>query len=163
MTQSALAWRLAWRELRGGVRGFRVFIACLVLGVAAIAGVGSVSESILAGIHADARKLLGGDFDLRLTHRDASEEQRAWIDANAARVSEVAQMRAMARTPDGAKRALVEMKAIDGHYPLFGGFRLEGGSAGGGALAPALERRGDAPGAVWGAVAERRLLDKLGI
>ena len=42
-----------------------------MLGVAAIAGVGSVSESILAGIHADGRKLLGGDFDLRLTHRDA--------------------------------------------------------------------------------------------
>jgi putative ABC transport system permease protein len=155
MSATALAWRLAWRELRGGVRGFQVFIACLVLGVAAIAGVGSVSESILAGIHADGRKLLGGDFDLRLTHRDADSNQRAWLAANADRVSEVAEMRAMARTADGARRSLTELKAVDGNYPLFGGFRLDGGES----LGDALARRGDA----WGAVAERRLLDKLGV
>ena len=34
--QAQLAWRLARRELRGGVAGFRVFLACLTLGVAAI-------------------------------------------------------------------------------------------------------------------------------
>jgi putative ABC transport system permease protein len=155
MSRSALAWRLAWRELRGGVRGFRVFIACLVLGVAAIAGVGSISASILAGIQADARKLLGGDFELRLTHRDVSDEQRAWLAANAIRVSEVAQMRAMVRTPDGASRSLVELKAVDGAYPLFGGFRLDGGAP----IAQTLAKRGD----VWGAAVERRLLDKLGV
>ncbi|HRQ82111.1 MAG TPA: hypothetical protein PKZ97_13445, partial [Azospirillaceae bacterium] len=37
----ALAWRLARRELRGGVKGFPIFIACLALGVAAIAAVQS--------------------------------------------------------------------------------------------------------------------------
>ena len=64
-------------------------------------------------------------------------------------------MRAMARTPDGSARALVELKAVDGRYPLFGGFRLEGDEP----LAAALARRGEN----WGAAAERRLLDKLGI
>lgn len=155
MNGTALAWRLAWRELRGGVRGFRVFIACLVLGVAAIAGVGTISESILAGIHADSRKLLGGDIDLRLTHRAASTEQRAWLADNAERVSEIAAMRAMVRREDGATRSLVELKAIDGNYPLFGGLRLKNGAA----LSDALAKRGT----VWGAVAERRLLDKLRI
>jgi len=37
---SALALRYALRELRGGLRGFYVFIACIALGVMAIAGVG---------------------------------------------------------------------------------------------------------------------------
>lgn len=155
MTATVLAWRLAWRELRGGIRGFRVFIACLVLGVTAIAAVGSLSQAIVAGIHADGRKLLGGDFDIRLSHQDASAEQRAWLAANADRVSEIAEMRAMARSADGGNRSLVELKAVDGSFPLFGGFRLDGG----GELAPAIARRGDA----WGAVAERRLLDKLRI
>ena len=40
----SLAWRLARRELRSGVRGFRVFLACLTVGVAAIAAVGSTSS-----------------------------------------------------------------------------------------------------------------------
>ena len=45
-----LALRLARRELRGGLRGFRIFLACLALGVAVIAGVGSLSAAIKAGL-----------------------------------------------------------------------------------------------------------------
>ncbi len=41
-----LAWALARRELRGGLRGFWVFLLCLALGVAAIAGVGMVRAAI---------------------------------------------------------------------------------------------------------------------
>ena len=39
-----IAWRIARRELRGGIRGFRVFLACLALGVAA--GEGARQEAI---------------------------------------------------------------------------------------------------------------------
>ncbi|MBC7134474.1 MAG: hypothetical protein H5U25_02375, partial [Oceanibaculum nanhaiense] len=56
--------RFARRELRGGLKGFRIFLACLMLGVAAIAGVGSVSESLLAGLRADASQILGGNVDI---------------------------------------------------------------------------------------------------
>jgi putative ABC transport system permease protein len=66
------AFRLARRELRGGVRGFRIFLACLMLGVAAIAGIGSLGASVTAGIRADARSLLGGDVAVRLVYRPAS-------------------------------------------------------------------------------------------
>ena len=41
-----LALRLAWRDLRGGLHGFNIFLACIALGVAAIVGVGSVSRSL---------------------------------------------------------------------------------------------------------------------
>ena len=153
MSDLPLAWRLALRELRGGLKGFRVFLACLALGVAAIAGVGSVSESIVAGIRSDARVLLGGDVDLRLTHRTATDEQRDWLERNADRVSVMTEMRAMARVPGNNRRSLVELKAVDDAYPLFGGFRLAEDLP----LAEALTRRG----AVWPAVAEQRLLDKL--
>ena len=43
---TSLALRYALRELRGGLRGFYVFIACIALGVMAIAGVGSVAASL---------------------------------------------------------------------------------------------------------------------
>ncbi len=39
------AARFARRELRGGLKGFRIFLACLAIGVAAIAGVGSVRSA----------------------------------------------------------------------------------------------------------------------
>lgn len=118
-----LSLRFAVRELRGGVKGFRIFLLCLALGVAAIAGVGSLSSALVAGLSADGQRLLGGDVELRLTHRPPSEEQRTWLAANGM-VSETIQMRAMARGAE-SKRALVELKAIDDLYPLYGAMKLD--------------------------------------
>ena len=75
MNSTRLALRLALRELRAGLTGFRIFLACLALGVAAIAGVGTLSEAFVGGLKDDSRNLLGGDIDLRLLHRKATPEQ----------------------------------------------------------------------------------------
>jgi putative ABC transport system permease protein len=149
-----LAWRLCRRELRAGSAGFRIFLACLALGVAAIAGVGSVSQSIVAGLNADARVLLGGEVDLRLTHRPASAEQLTWLRENG-RVSAVAEIRTMARNDDRTSRRLIELKAVDENYPLFGELMLSQG----GSLTDALARRED----VWSAVADAGLAERLGL
>ena len=55
-----LALRLARRELRGGLRGFRAFLASLILGIGAITAVGTLTESLLAGLRDDGRVLLSG-------------------------------------------------------------------------------------------------------
>src|SRR4051812_49851817 len=120
-------FRLARRELRGGIRGFRIFLACLVLGVTAIAGIGSLTEAVVAGIRGDARLLLGGDVSARLVYRAANEAEHQFL-TDSGTLSEVAKLRAMARSRDGGKRSLIELQAVDGAYPLYGG----------GALAPAL-------------------------
>ena len=147
-----LAWRLARRELRGGLRGFRIFLACLALGVAVIAGVGSLSASVSAGLRADARAMLGGDVELHLVHRTATPQQRAYL-AKDADVSEVSQMRAMARTEDGNERTLIELKAVDGAYPLFGAVTLDPPQT---LEAATAQRDGQ-----WGAVVAQGLLTRL--
>jgi putative ABC transport system permease protein len=149
-----LAFRLARRELRGGIRGLRVFLACLVLGVAAIAGIGSLADSVVAGIKADSRELLGGDTEARLAYRRADAPERAYLDASG-QVSEIATMRAMARTIDGARQSLVELKAVDHAYPLYGTVALSPAQS----LAAALERRGE----VFGAAVDPAILTRLGL
>jgi putative ABC transport system permease protein len=114
-----LAWRLARRELRGGLVGFRVFLASLALGVAAIAAVGTLSAAVLGGLRADARALLGGDVEIQLSQRSPDPAEAAWLCEHAVAVSETIEMRAMARAGDA--RALVELKAVDAAYPLVGG------------------------------------------
>ncbi len=163
-----LAFRLARRELRGGLRGFRIFLACLTLGVAAIALVGTVSDAMLTGLRNDGRALLGGDLDLRHVHRAATERQRAWL-ARRGDLSESVEMRAMARALPAAQsseggaegerppRALVELKAVDSLYPLYGEVRLDPPLPLDQALA-----RGEGGGA-WGAVVDRGLLNRLGV
>ena len=97
----ALALRFALRELRGGLRGFYVFIACIALGVMAIAGVGSVAAGLADGLAREGRVILGGDLAFSLSLREASADERAFLDRRG-RVSLAATLRAMARA---ARRA----------------------------------------------------------
>jgi len=149
-----IASRFAMRELRGGIRGFYIFIACIALGVAAIAGVGSVSRSMTQGIAEEGQTILGGDLDLSLMHRETSAAERKFLDSRGT-VSNVATMRAMARLPEKNTQALVEVKAIDGAYPLYGDLKLTGEAA----LAAHLQRQGEA----WGGVVETGLLARLNV
>src|SRR5258708_24680338 len=119
----SLASRRARREMRGGLRGFGIFLACLTLGVAAIAGVGSLAAAVDSGLKGDARIVLGGDVEFHLINRPASTAQLEALGRGGA-LAEVAQMRAMARRPDGERRSLIEMKAVDGAYPLYGEIAL---------------------------------------
>jgi len=135
-----LALRLARRELRGGLRGLRIVIACLALGVAAIAAVGTLRAATEAGLAEDATRILGGDVEIHSTYRTLPPEGRAWIATQGGRLSEIVQMRAMAVGPSG-ERSLVELKAVDGAYPLYGALVLDPPGATGLVLAPAIIER----------------------
>jgi len=152
-----LAMRYARRELRGGVAGFRIFIACLALGVAAIAGVGSVSTALTRGLAEKGQDILGGDVDVRLIHRQASAAEYQAL-ARAGTISLAAEMRAMARVDakgqSAAAQSLVELKAVDGPYPLYGAMVLEPDMP----LAAALGRHENR----YGLVAEQNLVGRLG-
>lgn len=143
--------RFAIRELRGGLRGFYVLIFCIGLGVMAIAGVGSFSESLAGGLAREGRTILGGDVSFALFHREASADERAQL-ARYGRVSDAATLRAMARTSDN-RQALVEVKAVDGLYPLYGTAQLEPAMP----LSDALAARGG----VFGAAVDIALLTRL--
>ena len=118
-----LPLRFAWREMRGGLRGFGVFIVCIALGVLAIAGVGSVAASLADGISGAGQVILGGDLAFSLIQREASDAERAFLSSQGT-VSIAALTRAMARTSDGRSN-LVEVKAVDANYPLFGSVTTE--------------------------------------
>ena len=133
------------------MRGFRVFLACLVLGVATTAAVGSLGEALKAGLARDARMILGGDVELVQFSQPLTPEVTGYLETNTTALSHVVTMRGMAHLEDGSSRSLVELKAVDGAYPLVDRARLEGDMR----LAEAL--------AGGGAVAEKGLLDRLGI
>jgi putative ABC transport system permease protein len=118
-----LVFTLALREQRNGLKGFYVFIACVALGVAVITGVGALADVLRASFERQGEALLGGDVTLSRPHRPAEDAERVWLSGQG-RLSETASMRAMARRPDGREQALVELKGVDGAYPLVGGVRL---------------------------------------
>jgi putative ABC transport system permease protein len=153
VSSAGLAWTIARRELRAGVRGFRVLILSLLLGVAAIAAVTSVRDGISKGLASEGATLLGGDAEMEFTYRFASEEERAWMEAQSLALSEIADFRSMLGY--GAERALTQVKAVDSAYPLLGTVGLSPDM-------PLSEALAGQDG-VAGIVLDRMLFERLGL
>ena len=115
--------RLAARDLRGGLQGYGIFLACIALGVAAIAGVGSVAGGLKDGLAREGRTILGGDASFSVMNAPLAPEPAATLAAHG-RTATVATLRAMARTGAG-DTGLVDLKAVDGAYPLAGQVALD--------------------------------------
>lgn len=124
MLAKSPAFTFALRELRGGIKGFYVFIACIALGVATISGVGALSNALTGGLDEQGQAILGGDLEFSLIHREAGNDELGYIQS-LGEVSTVATTRAMARVPDTGDQTLVELKAVDDLYPLVGTLDLE--------------------------------------
>lgn len=156
VAQARIAARFALRELRGGVRGFGVFLACIALGVAAISGVGSFSRALTDGLGRQGTTLLGGDAAFTLVQREATPAEYALLSADG-KVSTIATLRAMARSGEGDSlvSTLSETKAVDGLYPLTGAMTLTPSMP----LADALASKDG----VYGAVADPLLADRLNL
>ncbi|MFT5365037.1 MAG: putative ABC transport system permease protein, partial [Dinoroseobacter sp.] len=152
-----IAWKIARRELRSGLQGFYVFLACLALGVAAIAAVGSVRVSIQEGLAREGAVILGGDASIAFTYRFAEEDELAWMTAQSEAVSEIVDFRSMVVVDrdGGPERGLTQVKGVDAAYPLKGSVGLEPEMS----LANALAGSNGLPGIV----AQRVLIDRLGL
>ncbi len=147
-----IAFRIALRELRGGLKGFYIFLACIALGTGAIAAVNSVSTAITDAISSEGRTLLAGDMRFELNNREANAEELRFLQGLGT-VSLTTALRSMARLPDGADQSLVELKAVDDAYPLYGRFTAEPDQP----LSELLAQRDGA----YGAVVAQLLLDRM--
>ena len=133
--------RFAARDLRGGLRGFRIFLACIALGVAAIVGVNATSRGLSDSLASEGRRILGGDISFSLIQRQASPQEEQWLRSQG-QVSSIATMRSMARRsiapqsitrgagtaagPAGPASSLVEIKAVGANYPSLGAVETDG-------------------------------------
>ncbi len=151
-----LSLRFAGRELRAGVKGFRIFLACLALGVAAIAAASSTAEAFRRGLASEARTILGGDVSASAERRFTPQE-RAAFEARG-RTSYALATRAMAEAPSGTRR-LVELRGVDSLYPLAGTVDVQDAAGHPMSLTQALEPKNGVPGAA----VEAALLDRLGL
>lgn len=143
----------ARRDLRGGLKGFRVFLICVAIGVAAVTSVAAVSQSLLASFGAQGRSMLGGDLTLARSLRQLAPDERAPL-SELGKISEIGILRAMARTPDD-RAIMVDAKVVDDAYPLVGEVLLEPPQP--------LPRALAADGGAFGAVADSAFIERAGL
>ncbi len=145
--------RLALRDLRGGLGGLRIFLACIAIGVAAIVGVNSLARSLQDGLAREGRRIVGGDASFSVIHQQLSPEERGWLAARG-RLDDIAAMRAMARNAAG-DATLADVKAVGPSWPPLGKAEFAPPMT----PAAAFARDGDA----YGAEVDDILLDRLSL
>ncbi len=158
---------LAWRDLRSSWRHFVYFLACIALGVGAVVGVSLFSANVERAVLKEARGLLGGDLEIRLSRPLGGPGSTVLKDLTGrgievTRVDELVAMVARVDRREGGMDVtqLVELKAVEPRYPLYGVVRVEPDRP----LTELLHPAGDRCGTIChGAVVQQALLIRLGL
>ena len=114
----SLPFKLALRDLRGGLSGLGLLWLCLAVAIAGLASVTSLASSIDRAIADNGRALLGGDLMLSTSAREAGAEEQAAIQS-LGRASKTITTRSMLVGPDGRSQ-LVELTGVDANWRLAG-------------------------------------------
>lgn len=127
-----MIWRIARRDLSARIRGLRLLAVCLFLGVGTLAAIGSLTAGIASELSNRGQTILGGDIEIEIAQRKASEAELTAFRQKGA-LSQTVRLRAMALTGDGdtagvpSASLLAELKAVDGAYPFYGALTLADG------------------------------------
>ena len=161
-------FRMAWRETRGAWRHFLYFFACIAIGVGALVGVSLFSTHVERAVTKEARGILGGDLEIRLTHTLSLAGQAVLqgLSDQGLALTHVSELVAMAaRTthgpPSTQSTQIIELKAVESMYPLYGDIRLEPVQSLDMLLHPDERRCGGH--SCFGAVVQESLLIRMGL
>ena len=121
---------MAWRETRAAWRHFLYFFICIALGVGALVGVGLFAMKVEQTVAKEARGLMAGDLEVRLTHV-LSKAGESVLQSLASRgiatmhVSELVAMAAAVGQDASQPTQIIELKAVEEGYPFYGTFTLD--------------------------------------
>jgi len=125
-------FRMAWRETRGAWRHFLYFFVCIAIGVSALVGVSLFAAHVEHAVSSQAKGLLGGDLEIRSSHPLSAESRTVLdtLDQRSVSRTHISELVAMAaRTTREATSAqatqIVELKAVEPGYPLYGALKIE--------------------------------------
>ena len=164
---TAFVFSMAWRETRAAWRHFLYFLVCIAIGVGALTGVALFGAQVEQAVTKEARGLLGGDLEVRLS-RLVSPTGQSVLDSlhergvSLTHVSELVAMAARVESSDsGQPTQIIELKAVESQYPLYGTLRLEPQADLAELLREQPDRCSDHP--CFGAVVQESLLIRMGL
>jgi putative ABC transport system permease protein len=125
--------RMTLREVRASWRRLLFFFVCIAVGVASIVAIRSLIQSVRDGLTREARAMTGADVVVR-SDRPLGEAVRAAVDEERRRgrvtvVSEAVELATMVRRTDARATRMVELRAVEATFPLYGRMTLGQGGA----------------------------------
>lgn len=116
---NSFVWKMSWRESRGNLSRLALFVACIVLGVAALVSITSFGDNLNRAIDEQAKTLLGADFvaDSRM---EFSPEAEALLDSIGGEQTREVRFTSMAYFPKAENARLSQIRAMEGGFPYYG-------------------------------------------
>jgi putative ABC transport system permease protein len=136
---SAWTWRMAWRDSRTSRKKLALFSCSIVLGIAALAAIGSLGRNLEQAIEEQTKALLGADLVIN-SRDDFTPEESRWLEGLGGEQSREVSFSSMIYLPRTGSTRLVQVRALSGGFPFYGKLDTEPVSAavdfrrGGGAL-----------------------------
>ncbi|SFC31647.1 MacB-like core domain-containing protein [Algibacter lectus] len=110
--------KMAWRDGKASLSRLLLFMASIILGIAAVVSIQLFSDNLKQNIKLQSKALMGADFVID-SKQKPTEKTQAIIDSLGADASEV-NFVSMAAFPKNNGTKLVKVRAIEGAFPFYG-------------------------------------------
>ncbi|MDZ7805699.1 MAG: FtsX-like permease family protein [Gracilimonas sp.] len=128
--RKSLLWtfKMAWRDSRSHRSKLFLFMAAIIVGVAAQVAITSFRSNLNSSIENQAKELLGADLEVE-RNAPFQEELQAVLDSLGGNVSTALEFNSMAFFPENGNTRLSQITAIEGYFPFYGDLITEPSSA----------------------------------
>lgn len=116
-------FKMAWRDGKASGSRLLLFMASIILGIAAVVSIQLFSENLKQNIQRQSKTLMGADFIIDSRQLPNAKVQ-AIIDSLGADASEV-NFSSMAAFPKSGETKLVSVRGIEGSFPFYGTINAE--------------------------------------
>ena len=119
------AWllKMAWRDAKASRARLLLFMASIILGIAAVVSIQLFSQTLTDNIQRQSKSLMGADFRIDINELP-SERAQAIIDSLKPDASEVSFV-SMVAFPKNNGTKLVRVRGLQGDFPFYGKLETE--------------------------------------
>ena len=125
---TAWLFKMAWRDAKASKVRLLLFMASIVLGIAAVVSIQLFSENLKNNIQVQSKALMGADY-LIDTDQEPTERAQQIIDSLGPEAMEVNFVSMIAFPKNGGTR-LARIRGIQGNFPFYGEIESEPANAG---------------------------------
>lgn len=120
--------KMAWRDGKASLSRLMLFMASIILGIAAVVSIQLFSHNLKDNIKKQSKSLMGADFIIDSRQKPSKKVQKI-IDSLGADASEV-NFVSMAAFPKNESTKLVKVRALQGAFPFYGELTTDPENAG---------------------------------
>ncbi|NNK19023.1 MAG: FtsX-like permease family protein, partial [Maribacter sp.] len=119
---------MAWRDGKASSRRLLLFMASIILGIAAVVSIQSFSENLKRNITLQSKALMGADYRID-SNQLPNEKVQGIIDSLGGATGMEVRFVSMAAFSKRNKTKLVQIRGVKGNFPIYGSFETEPESA----------------------------------